>query len=386
MPQISGTIFDDLNGNGKQDAGEPGQPRQVNLDRFINGQRVETQTVMSGSDGSFTFGQLPDNSTWYVYRPSYPAGYKCSTDGGLGYQAVNFMAGETGNVVVNIGSTAVAAPAPVLKVGGAVALPSEVPLGALPTIQKLKLPAIRCFSDPWGTANIGTNGFKAMSPLMAQNVIYVAMFGCAQGSSSLPSLATVEADLKLLNPLFAANPNAIFEHQNELNLQKYLPAGQSATTPDAKTVAWIMTVIQAAHSILPPSTQLYSPSVGWDAGPQPHIDWLTALVNAGMLKYVTALNTHLYFTDPTQVDTLLSALRKLVGPDFPIVLTECNFDVPIAQYPATAAKILPVIAKYNVEPFVYRYCPTGSSEFDALDLIDARGNINSPVATAWGLA
>lgn len=389
MPTISGIIFADNDGNGKYTPpGDQPASRPLTVDVVVNGSVVETLHTTSASEGSYL---VPTSISLRVRRDSYPSGYKCSTDAGKGYQEY-FLSNVTS---ADIGSMPIAPPLPPTPPVqpapsrpahiGAVAWSSQV--GNLATIQKLKPFGIRYFAQAIQKGgNFNGNDLKTFAPLVATGIKAVSCYSPPESDPGNTDLSTAN-----LTKYFTAvanvgggKPGYILEGPNEINNPKYLPMGQSMTTPDAKTVAQVVTIHQIMRETNPSAT-IYSSSIGYNASPQPHIDYITDLVNAGMLKYVDAINTHFYFTDPKDVELVLSTIRKLVGPTFPIVLTEVNFQVPENQYAATAAKILPIIAKYNAIPFVYRLCPTGSSALDSLGLLDANGNVNTVIAKAWGL-
>src|SRR5690349_8896357 len=73
---VSGTAFEDRNGNGIQDAGEPSLPSvQVEVfgTRDVGG--AFDQSVATGADGTYTFS--PGNGC-YLVRAADPAGWRGS--------------------------------------------------------------------------------------------------------------------------------------------------------------------------------------------------------------------------------------------------------------------------------------------------------------------
>jgi hypothetical protein len=99
---ISGVVYDDLNGNGKRDSGEPGQAGWA-VELFdSNGDLITTTD--SASDGSYSFTGIGPGeysieeilqAGWTTTQPVSPDGYDFLAESGLDLSGVNF-----GNIAV----------------------------------------------------------------------------------------------------------------------------------------------------------------------------------------------------------------------------------------------------------------------------------------------
>jgi uncharacterized protein (DUF2141 family) len=90
---VTGTIFNDVNGNGKKDTGEPALAGwTVSLDTIKNGKLVPDLSTTTNSKGVYTFSKVPVGS--YQVTESLKPGWKAvspSTD----YASVTLTAGAT---------------------------------------------------------------------------------------------------------------------------------------------------------------------------------------------------------------------------------------------------------------------------------------------------
>ena len=99
---IKGVIFDDLNGNGVRETGEPGLANQtiyldVNFDGTFN---KNEPSVKSGADGSYTFAARPNGIQRVRYDP--PTGRRLTAPSAI-FRDVPVANNTTSNV--NFGST-----------------------------------------------------------------------------------------------------------------------------------------------------------------------------------------------------------------------------------------------------------------------------------------
>jgi hypothetical protein len=76
---VSGLKFNDLNGNGVRDAGEPGLSG-VTITLSLTG--TTPRTVVTGSDGTFSFSAVPFGS--YTISETVPAGFQQTAPGAPG--------------------------------------------------------------------------------------------------------------------------------------------------------------------------------------------------------------------------------------------------------------------------------------------------------------
>lgn len=388
MPTISGITFDDNDRDGKLGPGDVAKPKQVNLYLVLNGSPVLVQTQLSTASGAYAFPNLPPGLSWRAARASYPAGYKCSTDGGKGYQEFDNVTADV--TTLNIGDMPIAPPTPTFKLAGlgAVALASQVAAtdamaeATIATMVKEGITSIRAFGPSIVAGGaVDASFFTQMKRLTSRGAKVVVMCGCAQGSKTLPTASDIEKYFANVAAAIGGDPGFVIEGNNEANLDDYCPVGggDNANLPSRAT--FLVTMMKIARAAMP-KAYIIGPSCGWNAAAQPHIDFQQALVNAGMLQYVDAINTHLYLPVAAQAEAVLAALAKM-APGKPICITECNCDVPADQYAATIAPLKASLAAHNASVWIYRWCQEPGSKLNGLDVLNADGSINTTVAQAW---
>jgi serine-aspartate repeat-containing protein C/D/E len=91
---ISGTKFNDANGNGVMDAGEAGIPG-VTINLLTS---VGTLTTVSDASGNFFFNDLSPGT--YALSENVPAGFRQTVPGGSGFVNVTVVAGTTASGVL----------------------------------------------------------------------------------------------------------------------------------------------------------------------------------------------------------------------------------------------------------------------------------------------
>ena len=96
LGQMSGVVFADANGNGRQDAGDAGVAGYtVYLDLNNNGRLDPGEpTRITTADGTYNFAGLPEGP--YHVRLAVPAGWKATTDSSIGSGAVTAVGGQPG--------------------------------------------------------------------------------------------------------------------------------------------------------------------------------------------------------------------------------------------------------------------------------------------------
>jgi hypothetical protein len=412
MPSISGVIFSDANANGSLDKGDSFSARPVLLFIVNAGAMfpLPIQSVLSDANGNYTFVNLPAG-TYRVRRESFPDGYVCSNDGGKGFFEV--VLADKNITSINIGSKHVSAPTPpplpppvpnptgkpVWSHGiGACAWLSQVVADDANAakncdlLKSLGVSLVRAFAPSCKKGgNFDTGDDSKVKRLLSRGIKYVGMFGCPEKDE--PNTTFDLGDWQRYFDGVAkwrnGNSNIIVELNNEINLTQYLPIHdtQNGGKFSPKAVSFLLQIAKIARASLGTSAFIVGPSVGWQASTDPHLSYQKALIDGGLLSYVNAINTHLYFTTAPQMELALSSYRSWVPKDFPIFLTETNFHgTQPSNYAHVGSLLLPIYVKYGVTPFVYRYCPTGSNSMDAIDLTDGKGTINSVVAKTWGLA
>lgn len=105
---ISGVKFNDVNGSGVRDAGEPGLPG-VTISRTASSADAPGAqlSVVTGADGNFTFSNVPAGS--YTVSETVPAGFQQTAPAAPGTFAVTLTAGQiVGNLL--FGNRAVSGP------------------------------------------------------------------------------------------------------------------------------------------------------------------------------------------------------------------------------------------------------------------------------------
>ncbi|MFL5780534.1 MAG: SdrD B-like domain-containing protein, partial [Thermoleophilaceae bacterium] len=79
---VAGTSFEDTDGDGTRDSGEPGNAaRTVKLDPGTPGDSSDDLSTTTGANGDYSFGALAPGTTYRVYEPAV-SGWTCSTAGG----------------------------------------------------------------------------------------------------------------------------------------------------------------------------------------------------------------------------------------------------------------------------------------------------------------
>jgi hypothetical protein len=82
---VAGTSFEDTDGDGTRDAGEPGNDaRTVKLDPGTPADPSDDLSTTTGASGDYSFDDLIPGITYRVYEPAV-TGWTCSTAGGCGH-------------------------------------------------------------------------------------------------------------------------------------------------------------------------------------------------------------------------------------------------------------------------------------------------------------
>lgn len=171
-------------------------------------------------------------------------------------------------------------------------------------------------------------------------------------------------------------PNYLVELQNEINDPHYFNAGQSSNgTLDQRVVDTIVMVAKSARQALGAKAYIIGPSIGWDAGPALHLQYAKAMIDAGILDYISAWNTHCYMQSEHDVSILWSGLRSYIGNNRDLWATETR--------PTPLAACAVAMKTQNVRPCAYRLMSrVGRNDKDCL--YDAVGNKAVDVLAAWG--
>ena len=407
--QISGTLFNDTDANGTQDSRETVTGvRKITL-------QPDNITVSSDAAGNYTFPTL-DPGSYTLTRPDFPTGYRLSnpsTPGGSTI-SVTLTAGE--HATIDIGTTNRPArwpadqpdtppPLDVTQVGAAtsdtphhgwaavgacitLAVDAKDDPAAVATIARansLQLTHLRAFGPPCRVGGALHSGYaNQVRRLTSRGLRVVVTHGAPEAD---PAHTTYdESDWKRYfdSVAKARNDDRLYEIelQNEFNLAHYWPLGGGATL-SAGAVTKMMNVVKMARICLGPAATIIGPSIGWGASTAPHLQYQEALLDAGLLDYVTAINTHLYFGNAQQVTDILGQYRQWVGAARAIYCTETNCDANLASYASAAPAVITALRSAGVVPMVYRLVPRGDNSWDDRCLFDGKGQKNSTVAAAW---
>ena len=223
--------------------------------------------------------------------------------------------------------------------------------------------------------------------LTSRGMKVVIMYGAPEGDAAHTTYAAADWQ-RYFAGLAAVRTTAdaatwIIELQNEINLAHYWPlGGGNVLHPNA--VSAIMVVVRAARAALGKDAIIASPSIGWGASVTPHLQYMGAMIDQGLLDQVDWLNTHLYFDTAAEVAAVLDQFAAW-APCRPILLGEVQAAVPLGKFAGLGMPVIDAIHAHNVIPCVYRLEPRGDNEFDDRCLYDARGRRNDLSCAAWGL-
>ena len=420
--QIGGTLFNDTNADGTRGGGET-----------VTGvRRVILQpggiTVASDAAGCYTIANL-DPGSYALTRPDFPPGYHLSNPSvAVGSViAVTLAPGE--HRTVDIGTTnRPAGPIAVTEVGALTsddvkpatppAMPPSVPdmppstqpatpskwaaIGACITLhldakddpaaaatvakaRMLGLTHLRAFGPSCRLGGTVDGGYaNQVRRLTSRGMRVIVMHGAPEADPAHTAYADDDWKRYFDAVAVARNGNAAYEVelQNECNLSRYWPLGGGAKL-SAPAVAKMMAVAKIARTCLGPAATIIGPSIGYDADTTPHLQYQRALLDAGLLDYASAINTHLYFARPQQLCDVLGPYREWVGLAAKIYSTEANCPVALARYAAAAPAFVAAIRAAGVIPMVYRLTPRGDNPLDDRCLFGDRNQPNTLVTTAW---
>jgi len=407
--QISGTLFNDTDANGTRGSGETATgTRKILL-------QPGNITVSSDANGNYTIANL-DPGTYTLTRPDFPPGYRLSnpTTPGGNTISVTLAAGE--HQTIDIGTTdrqvehpanqpAVLSPLNITQIGadtsdtphhGWAAIGACITLSidakdeptAIATVAKanaLQLTHLRSFGPACRVGGALDNGYaNQVRRLTSRCLRVVVTHGAPEADPTHTTYDENDWKRYFDNVAKARNNDRLYEIelQNEFNLAHYWPLGGGATL-NAAAITKMMSVVKIARASLGPAATIIGPSIGWDAGVGPHLQYQEALLDAGLLDFVTAINTHLYFGNAQQVKDVLGQYRQWVGASRAIYCTEANCATSIATYAATAPASINAMRSAGIVPMIYRLVPRGDNAWDDRCLFDSKGQKNQTVAGAW---
>lgn len=401
--QVGGTLFNDTDADGRRDHGEGVTGvRKILL-------RPGDITATSDAAGNYTIANL-DAGAYQITRPDFPAGYRLSnptTPCGTTI-AFTLAAGEHKTVDVGTTNRTAGVPAPIQITQIDAATSDDAPAFVWPAIGACITLTLDARDDPAAAATaarakaLGLTHLRSFGPacknggaldagyanavrrLTSRGLRVVLMHGAPEADPAHTTFADDDWKRYFDAVAVARNGNTLYEIelQNEFNLAHYWPLGGGAALNTA-AIAKVISIATIARAALGPAATIIGPSIGWDADPSPHLLYQKALLDAGLLEAVTAINTHLYFANPQQTADVLGQYCAWAGPAAKIYTTETNCPVAAGSFATTALPFIRAICDAGVTPMIYRLGPRGDNAWDDRCLFTAAGAKNTPVTAAW---
>lgn len=115
------------------------------------------------------------------------------------------------------------------------------------------------------------------------------------------------------------------------------------------------------------------------------VDYFTALAENGALEHMDGVSIHPYSTDPEQFAAQLEVLRKAIGADTEIHVTEFGADfAELEDAPAFLAKMVAVMAEADVDSANW-YAFAKQSWFPNMELWNQKQDIPTPAGVTFGI-